>query len=96
MIGTESLDALAEERRTQVFESPHTVHLGLSAGERVPEHTHPGRAILFVVQDGRVELTVGGETATLAAGDLARFDGDDDISIDALSDARALVVLAAE
>lgn len=79
---------------TPVFENPYTVHLGLEAGDSVPPHTHPGQAILFAVQEGELELTVGEETATLDAGDVASFDGDADIAVEALDDARALVVFA--
>ena len=91
---TESLADFDADGRTPVFEAPYTVHLGLEAGEAVPPHTHPGQAILFAVQEGELELTVGDETATLAAGECANFDGDADIAVQAIEDSRALVVFA--
>jgi quercetin dioxygenase-like cupin family protein len=80
--------------RTPVFEDPYTVHLGLEAGDSVPPHTHAGQSILFAVQEGKLELTVGEETEPLAAGECASFDGDADIAVNALEDSRALVVFA--
>lgn len=96
MIDVTSLSAFDLEGRTPAFEEPYTVVLGLEAGEGVPEHSHPGEAILFAVQDGELDLSVGEETRTLVAGDLARFDGDQDISVAATEDSKALVVLTDE
>ena len=91
---TATLADFDADGRTPVFEAPYTVHLGLQAGDSVPPHTHPGQAILFVVQQGELELTVGEETTTLTAGELASFDGDADIAVAATADSRALVVFA--
>ncbi|WP_302081215.1 cupin domain-containing protein [Salinibaculum rarum] len=93
MIQTATLAEFDADGRTPVFEDPQTVHLGLKAGDSVPPHTHPGEWILFVVQEGAIELTVGEETATLSAGSVAQFDGDADIAVEAREDSRALVVL---
>jgi quercetin dioxygenase-like cupin family protein len=91
---TASLTEFDANGRTPVFEDPYTVHLGLEAGDSVPPHTHPGQDILFAVQDGELDLTVGEETERLAAGEMASFDGDADIAVDAIEDVRALVVFA--
>lgn len=94
MIDVESLGSFDPDGRTPIFERPYTVVLGLQAGDSVPEHTHPGRDILFAVVDGSLTLTVGEQSQTLDAGDLARFDGDNGISVTADEDVRALVVLS--
>lgn len=94
MIDVESLPSFDAEGRTPVFEDPHTVVLRLPAGGSVPAHTHPGRDILFSVFEGALDLSVGGETRRLEAGDFARFDGAREIAVDAREDVRALVVLA--
>ena len=91
---TASLTEFDADGRTPVFEEPYTVHIGLDAGDNIPPHTHPGQAILFAVQEGVLELSVGDETERLAAGELARFDGDADIAVDAIEDVRTLVVFA--
>jgi quercetin dioxygenase-like cupin family protein len=74
-------------------EEPRTNLLELAAGEHVPDHRHPDRRILFYVIEGDITLRVGEETASLRPGDIARFDGDRDISPAADADSRALVVL---
>lgn len=90
-----SLSALDGEGRTPLFEGePRTVRLTLDAGESVPPHQHPGREIVFHVLDGEFDLTLGEETLSLEAGDVARFDGAQDISPSATTDAAALLVLA--
>jgi quercetin dioxygenase-like cupin family protein len=91
---TASLTDFDADGRTPVFEDPYTVHLGLEAGDSVPPHTHPGQAILFAVQEGELDLTVGDETERLAAGEFASFEGDADIAVEAIDDVRALVVFA--
>lgn len=89
------IDEVEGSGRTPLFEGgPRTVHLALDAGESIPAHQHPGREILFHVLNGTVDLTVGEESLRLDAGELARFDGDRDISPAAVTDAEALVVLA--
>lgn len=75
---------------------PRTVRVALDAGERVPRHDHPGRRVVFHVLEGEVDLTVGESSHELAAGHVVQFDGARSVSVDALTDARALVVLARE
>lgn len=87
------MDALPFEHLFDGAE-PRTSLLQLAASERVPEHRHPGRTILFYVIEGEITLRVGEETASLCTGDIAQFDGDQDISPAAKTDSQALVILA--
>lgn len=73
---------------------PTVVRLALEAGERVEPHRHPDRQVVLYVRSGRVELQLGDETHELDAGDIARFDGRQDISPKALDASEALLVLA--
>lgn len=86
---------IAETGRQSLFDGePRTVLLSLAADERVPAHSHPERAVVFHVLDGEIELSLDDETETLQAGEIARFDGDCDISPYAPTESRALVLLA--
>lgn len=91
-----SLDDLTATPQARPFDSgePHVVRLALSAGERVPEHTHPERRIVLFLREGRLEVDLDGETHTLEDGDVVRFDGRTDVSPHALEDSEALLVLA--
>jgi quercetin dioxygenase-like cupin family protein len=90
-----SVDAADGSDRLSLFEnSPRVVRLSLPAGERVPPHTHPDAVILFQVLAGTVELDLGDQTHRAEAGEILRFDGDQEISPRAVSDAEALVILA--
>jgi quercetin dioxygenase-like cupin family protein len=40
-------------------------------GKRVGSHSHPEAEQLMVILDGEVTMTIGGETRTLVAGDVA-------------------------
>jgi quercetin dioxygenase-like cupin family protein len=84
---------LLNEEQGAVFESPRTVRLSLAAGESAPPHQHPEATVIFAVHEGRCDLQVGEETLALEAGDVARFDGAQDIAPTAREDLRALVVL---
>ena len=85
------------EGRGVVFDGdPKVVHLRLAAGERVPPHRHPGETVVFHVLAGEFALTVGEATERLSAGSLARFDGAQDVSPAAETDAEALLVLASD
>ncbi|WP_436911605.1 cupin domain-containing protein [Halosimplex marinum] len=89
------LPDLDGDGRGVLFEgAPKTVRLALDAGDRVPPHQHPDREIVCYVVDGEIEMTLGDETVELAAGDAARFSGDQDISPRAREDSVALLVLA--
>lgn len=75
---------------------PEVVYLHLEAGEEVPAHTHPDRAIVFSVLDGRFDVRLGDDTHRVEAGESLRFDGDRAISPRATDagPASALIVLA--
>jgi quercetin dioxygenase-like cupin family protein len=73
---------------------PKTIRLTLSAGESVPPHDHPDREIVLYVIEGAIDLLLGEDTHRVAAGEVASFDGAQDISPEAVEDATALLVLA--
>jgi quercetin dioxygenase-like cupin family protein len=73
---------------------PRTVRLSLSAGEEIPAHRHLDRHIVLYLLDGRLDLVLDDSTHELDAGSVVRFDGDQDISPKAVTDATALLVLA--
>ncbi|WP_353633291.1 cupin domain-containing protein (plasmid) [Halobacterium sp. NMX12-1] len=91
-----TLDELDGEPHANPFPDaePKTVRLTLGAGESVPPHAHPGREIVFHLLEGEIELTLGDDTHQLSAGDIARFDGDQQIAPEAVSDSTAVLVLA--
>jgi len=91
-----SVDDLEGEPHAVVFpgEEPKTVRLALDAGESVPAHRHPGRTVVCHVLSGEVEMALGDDELSLAAGDVARFDGGQDISPTAVEPSVALLVLA--
>jgi quercetin dioxygenase-like cupin family protein len=91
-----SLDDLTATPHAEVFDErrPRTVRLQLPAGERVPEHTHPGTDVVLHLLDGRLELTVGDETHDLSPGELVRFSGDETVSPHAVEASTAVVVFA--
>ncbi|WP_138005270.1 cupin domain-containing protein [Halalkalirubrum salinum] len=96
MVDVQSLSELEATPHAVVFPSvePKTVRLDLTAGESVPPHEHPDREIVLYILEGQLDLTVAEETYELTAGDVARFDGAQDISPTAIEDSRALLVLA--
>ena len=73
---------------------PKTIRLTLPEGEEVAPHSHPGRDIVLYLIEGTVELQLGDATHEVTAGDIARFDGDQEISPHAVEDSTALIVLA--
>lgn len=90
-----SVPDLEGEPHAEVFaERPRTVRLRLDAGEAVPAHRHPGDDVLFYVVEGRLDLSVGGESYDLEAGDAVRFDGDREVAPRAEEPTTALVVFA--
>jgi quercetin dioxygenase-like cupin family protein len=91
-----SFDELSGVPHANVFPDaePKTIRLTLPEGDSVPPHRHPGRDIVFHLLDGRVELTLDEETHDVTAGEIARFEGEREISPRAVEDSVALIVLA--
>ncbi|AHG01510.1 cupin (plasmid) [Halostagnicola larsenii XH-48] len=90
-----TLETLEGEPHARVFENePRTVRLTLDEGERLPAHTHPDRQVVFHLLEGRMAVTVGEDRHELRAGELLRFDGEQDVSPKALEKSVAIVVLA--
>lgn len=95
MVETTRLDELAGSPHATAFaEEPRTIRLTLDEGDSVPEHRHPEATPLIHVVEGELDVTVGGETYTLDAGGLLRFDGRKPVSPTAREDSVAVVVLA--
>ena len=96
MIELRTLAELDGAPHANVFpeKEPKTIKLTLEAGESVPEHSHPGRDIVLYLLEGQIELTLDDETHDVSAGDIARFEGELDISPTAVDDSVALIVLA--
>ncbi|MFC6887867.1 DUF2249 domain-containing protein [Halorubrum trueperi] len=74
--------------------APKTIRLSLEADERVPEHDHPDRTVLFHVLDGEIDVALGGESHRVSAGEILRFDGELSVEPTARKESTALVVLA--
>ena len=84
-----------DSTRTRLFEGePRTVRLALEAGDALASHRHPDRRIVFHVLEGEMAVTLSGTEHRLEAGELLRFDGDQEIEPEALEDSVALLVLA--
>ncbi len=96
MTTIERLAALDATPHANVFPEgePMTIRLQLAAGERVDPHRHPDRQIVFSLLEGTIDLELGDETHTVEGGEVAQFDGDQDISPVARTDSTALIVLA--
>jgi len=73
---------------------PKTIRLSLEAGERVPEHEHPDRTVLFHVLEGAMDVALDGDSHRVEAGEILRFEGESTVRPTAVEDAAALVVLA--
>ena len=96
MTEIEQLPALEATPHANVFPSsePKTVRLTLDAGEGVDPHTHPDRDIVLYLVDGAIDLKLDGEHHSVEEGDIARFDGEREISPVAREPSTALIVLA--
>ncbi|WP_049928751.1 cupin domain-containing protein [Halopiger goleimassiliensis] len=93
-----SLSELESTPHANVFpdEEPKTIRLELDDGESVAPHSHPGREIVFHLLEGAIELDLDDDTYEVTAGDVARFDGEQDIAPQAVEPSTALIVLARE
>lgn len=91
-----TLDELDGQPHANVFPDaePKTIRLALDEGGSVASHSHPDREIVFYLIDGAIEVRLGDETHELTAGDVARFDGDQEIAPHAIEESTALIVLA--
>ncbi|WP_435075217.1 cupin domain-containing protein [Halorubrum sp. HHNYT27] len=93
-----TLDELNGQPHANVFpdEEPKTIRLTLDAGGEVASHSHPDREIVCYLIEGAIELELGDETHELLAGDVARFNGDQEIAPRAIEKSTALIVLASQ
>ncbi|MUW13519.1 cupin domain-containing protein [Halorubrum sp. CBA1125] len=91
-----TLNELDGQPHANVFpdKEPKTIRLTLDAGGEVAPHSHPDREIVFYLIKGTIELDLGDETHELSVGDIARFDGDQEIAPRAVEESTALIVLA--
>jgi quercetin dioxygenase-like cupin family protein len=96
MTTIQSLTDLDGSPHANVFPEaePKTIRLTLEAGKRVDPHRHPDREIVFYLLEGAIHLHLDEDTHELTGGDIARFDGDREISPVASEDSIALIVLA--
>jgi quercetin dioxygenase-like cupin family protein len=96
MTTMQTLDELDGQPHANVFpdREPKTVRLSLDADESVPAHSHSGRDIVLYLVEGEVELQLGDRTHELMAGEIARFEGEQEISPRAVEPSVALIVLA--
>ena len=72
---------------------PRTAYLTLEADERVPKHDHPGRTVICSLRSGRLRFEHDDGSVELEPGDVLRFDGETDVSVVAVEDSEALVVV---
>ena len=90
-----TLADLEDATRVRLFEGePRAVRLALAAGETIPSHSHPERQIVCHVLEGHLEITLSGTEHGVEAGQLLRFDGEEEIALEALEDSVAVLVLA--
>lgn len=96
MVSIRSLDEVDGVPHANVFpgEEPKTIRLQLPEGESVAPHSHPNRDIVLYLLDGRIDLSLDDETHEVTAGDIARFEGEREISPHALESSTALILLA--
>jgi quercetin dioxygenase-like cupin family protein len=82
--------------RTSVYESPRTVTqvLRLAPGARIAEHHHPSYDETFLVQQGRLTLSLNGKSYDLGAGDFVVMPAGTVISGSNSGDQEARVVVA--
>lgn len=92
-----SVTKLEGQPHANVFpeSEPKTIRLTLDEGEEIAPHSHPDREIIFYLIEGQIDLKLEDKTYEITAGDIARFDGDQNISPRAVDPSIALIVLAA-
>lgn len=90
-----TLEDLEGTPHARAFEGePQTIRLRLDAGETVPPHQHPDRQIVLHLLEGHLSVTLGADEHEVNAGEIVRFDGNQDVSPEALEKSTALLVLA--
>lgn len=90
-----ALDELEGHPHAHCFdEEPMTIRLALDAGESVAPHQHPDRRIVLHLLEGELSVTLGDDDHPVRAGEIVRFDGNQDVSPEAIEDSVALLVLA--
>ncbi|WP_181691286.1 cupin domain-containing protein [Natronomonas sp. LN261] len=96
MTTIQTLDELDGQPHANVFPDtePKTIRLTLEEGGEIAPHAHPDREIVFYLVEGTVELQLGDRTHELIAGDIAHFDGDQEIAPRAVEETTAVIVLA--
>ena len=82
-------------KTTVLFKSQdlEVIRLVLLAGKSFPPHKVPGEITIQCVE-GRIDVTVDGESRVLVAGQLLFLAGDVLHGVDALEDSSALVTIA--
>ena len=82
--------------RTTVYENPRTVTqvLRLAPGARIAEHHHPSYDETFLVQQGRLTLSLNGKSYDLGAGDFVVMPAGTVIAGTNAGDGEARVVVA--
>ena len=89
------LDDLEGRPHAHLFEAePMTIRLTLEEGQSVLAHRHPDRRIVLYVVEGELSVTLGDTDHAVRAGEVVRFDGNQDVSPMAREDTVALIVLA--
>jgi quercetin dioxygenase-like cupin family protein len=88
-------EALRSGQTVALFKSDdlEVMRLVLAAGRSLPPHRVPG-AITVQCLEGRIDVTAGGESHVLAAGELLFLDGGTEHGVVALEDASALVTVS--
>ena len=90
-----TLETLEGSPHARVFDGePQTIRLTLDEGDSVPPHQHPDRQIVLHLLEGKLSVTLGEDDHEVNAGELVRFDGNQDISPEALEESTAVLVLA--
>lgn len=91
-----ALSELTKTPHAEIFDEqrPRTLRLQLDAGERLPEHTHPGTDIVLHLLSGHLELSLDGETHEVRPGQLVQFSGEREIAPHATAPSTAVLVFA--
>lgn len=75
--------------KTEQFEA---IHLVVPAGSTIPPHSVPGQATFHCLK-GRIELSFGGNSAVLQAGDWLYLDRAEQHAVEGLEDSALLLTI---